>query len=72
MKDTFTINSDKARINQLEKDTAELLNQVEVMKRYITVIGKVVAERNNKQANTFLDPYDEDYINDILKSIRNM
>ena len=72
MKDTFEINSDKVRITQLENDTAELLNQVEIMKRYITAIGKAVARHANKQANTFLDPYDEDYISDILKMIRNM
>lgn len=45
MKDTFTVNSDKARIAELEKDVDELLNQVNVMKRYITAIAKAVAER---------------------------
>ena len=72
MKDTFEVNNDKARIAQLEKDTDELLSQVDVMKRYITAIGKAVARRANKQANTFLDPYDEDYISDILKMIRDI
>lgn len=71
MKDTFTIISDKARIAQLENDTAELLNQVEVMKRYITTIGKAVADRYKAQANTFLDPYDEDYISDIINMIHD-
>lgn len=72
MKDTFEVNSDKTRIAQLENDTAELLNQVKVMKRYITDIGKALAERENKQANTFLDPYNEYYISDIIKSIHDM
>lgn len=72
MKDTFEVNNDKARIAQLGNDNSELLKQVEVMKRYITNIGKAVAERENLQANTFLDPYNEYYINDILKSIRDI
>lgn len=72
MNDRNEILNDKARIAQLENETAELLNQVEVMKRHITNIGKAVAERENKQANTFLDPYNELYINDIIKSIRDM
>jgi hypothetical protein len=72
MKDTFEVNNDKARIAQLENDNAELLKQVEVMKRYITNIGKALTEREGKQANTFLDPYNEYYINDILKSIRDI
>lgn len=72
MKDMHEIINDKARIAQLENETAELLNQVNVMKRHITAIGKAVAERENLQANTFLDPYNEYYINDIIKSIRDM
>lgn len=71
MKDIFEVNSDKARIAQLENDTAELLNQVEVMKRYITEIGKAIADRYNDQANTFLDPYNEDYIKDIINMIHD-
>lgn len=72
MKDTFEVNTYKDRIAQLENDNAELLKQVEVMKRYITNIGKAVAERENLQANTFLDPYNEYYINDIIKGIRDI
>lgn len=72
MKDMNEISNDKARIAQLENDTAELLNQVKVMKRYITDIGKALAERENKQANTFLNPYNEYYIKDIIKTIRDM
>lgn len=72
MKDMNEISNDKARIAQLENDTAELLNQVKVMKRYITGIGKALAERENKQANTFLNPYNEYYIKDIIKTIRDM
>lgn len=72
MKDTFEVNNDEARIAQLENDTAELLNQVEVMKRYITAIGKAIAERENQQVNTFLDPYDEEYIKDIIDMIHYM
>lgn len=72
MKDMNEISNDKARIVQLENDTAELLNQVKVMKRYITDIGKALAERENKQANTFLNPYNEYYIKDIIKTIHDM
>lgn len=72
MKDMNEISNDKARIVQLENDTVELLNQVKVMKRYITDIAKALAERENKQANTFLNPYNEYYIKDIIKTIRDM
>lgn len=72
MKDIFEVNSDKTRIAQLENDIAELLNQVKVMKRYITEIGKAVAERENQQVNTFLDPYNEDYVKDIIDMIQYM
>ena len=71
MKDTFEVNTYKDRIAQLENDNAELLKQVEMMKRYITNIGKAVADRYNEQANTFLDPYNEDYIKDIINMIHD-
>ena len=72
MNDTFTVNNDKARIAELEKGIEELSNQVDVMRRYITAIGKAIAERENQQVNPFLDPYDEDYISDILEMIHYM
>ena len=72
MKDLNETINDKVHIAQLENDNAELLKQVEMMKRYITNIEKALTEREGKQANTFLYPHNEYYINDIIKSIRDI
>jgi len=68
----MNILSKDSEIRQLKSECKELSKQVDVLKRHINMIAKAVAARYEDQANTFLDPYDEIYIQEIIEAIRDI
>lgn len=71
----MNILSKESAIRQLQSkcdECDELSKQVDMLKRYINDIGEAVTARYNEQANTFLDPYNEDYIKEMIDLIRDI
>ena len=68
----MNILSKDSEIRQLQSKCDELSKQVDVMKQHINKISKAVADRYEYQANTFLDPYNELYITELVEAIRDI